>query len=55
MSHSSILSPADLTLPSRPVPRPSRGDGWNVLADMEVFILAVGRYSDILLSIRDVW
>ena len=42
MSHASILSPADLPPPSaRPVPRPSRGDGWNVLADIEVFIFAV--------------
>src|SRR5215212_1557174 len=42
MSHADILSPADLPLPSaRPVPRPSRGDGWNTLADVEVFIFAV--------------
>ena len=42
MSHAAILSPADLPLPSaRPVPRPSRGDGWNILADVEVFIFAV--------------
>jgi hypothetical protein len=42
MSHADILSPADLPLPSaRPVPRPSRGDGWNILADVEVFIFAV--------------
>jgi transposase len=42
MSHASIFSPADLLSPSaRPVPRPSRGDGWNVLADIEVFIFAV--------------
>jgi len=42
MSHSSILSPADLPPPSaRRVPRPSRGDGWNILADVEVFIFAV--------------
>ena len=42
MSHSSILSPADLPPPSaRPVPRPSRGDGWNALADVEVFVFAV--------------
>jgi hypothetical protein len=39
MSHASILSLADLPPPStRPVPRPSRGDGWNALADVEVFI-----------------
>ena len=25
----------------RAVPRPSRGDGWNALADVEVFIFAV--------------
>jgi transposase len=42
MSHASLLSLADLPLPStRPVPRPSRGDGWNTLADVEVFIFAV--------------
>src|SRR5215218_4132365 len=42
MSHAAILSPADLPLPSaRPVPRPSRGDGWNILAEVEVFIVAV--------------
>ena len=42
MSHADILSPADLPLPSaRPVTRPSRGDGWNILADIEVFIFAV--------------
>jgi transposase len=42
MSHASIVSPADLPSPSaRPVPRPSRGDGWNILADIEVFIFAV--------------
>src|SRR4051812_32778975 len=42
MSHADILSPADLPLPcARPVPRPSRGDGWNILADVEVFIFAV--------------
>src|SRR4028118_127048 len=32
----------DLPPPSaRRVPRPSRGDGWNTLADIEVFIFAV--------------
>jgi transposase len=42
MSHASIFSPADLSSPSaRPVPRPSRGDGWNILAAIEVFIFAV--------------
>jgi transposase len=36
------LSRADVPPPSaRPVPRPSRGDGWNILADIEVFIFAV--------------
>jgi transposase len=36
------LSRVDVPPPSaRPVPRPSRGDGWNVLADIEVFIFAV--------------
>src|SRR5919205_3085939 len=37
-----ILSPVDLLPPSAcRVPRPSRGDGWNALADVEVFIFAV--------------
>jgi transposase len=36
-----ILSPIDLPPPSaRRVPHPSRGDGWNILADVEVFIFA---------------
>src|SRR5919202_1441842 len=42
MSCTSILSSADLPPASaRRVPRPSRGDGWNSLADVEVFIFAV--------------
>jgi transposase len=42
MSHASLLSPATLPPPStRRVPRPSRGDGWDVLADIEVFVFAV--------------
>lgn len=42
MSHASLSSPADLPPPSaRPVPRPSRGDGWTILAAIEVFICAV--------------
>jgi transposase len=42
MSHASLLSPAALPPPStRRVPRPSRGDGWDVLADIEVFVFAV--------------
>ena len=42
MSHASLSSPADLPPPSaRPVPRPSRGDGWTILAAIEVFIFAV--------------
>ncbi len=42
MSHADILSPVDLPPPSaRPVPHPNRGDGWNILADVEVFIFAV--------------
>lgn len=42
MSCTSLLSPADLPSPStRRVPRPSRGDGWDVLADIEVFVFAV--------------
>lgn len=42
MSCTHLLNAADLLPPSaRRVPRPSRGDGWNVLADIEVFIFAV--------------
>ena len=42
MSCPSLLSSADSRPPSaRRVPRPSRGDGWNTLADIEVFIFAV--------------
>jgi transposase len=42
MSPASLLNPADLPPPSaRPVPRPSRGDGWNALADVEVFVFTV--------------
>jgi transposase len=42
MSCPSLLSPATLPPPStRRVPRPSRGDGWNTLADIEVFVFAV--------------
>ena len=42
MSHAGLSSPADLPPPSaRPVPRPSRGDGWTILAAIEVFIFAV--------------
>jgi transposase len=36
------LNAADRLLPSaRPIPRPSRGDGWNALAGIEVFVFAV--------------
>src|SRR3954451_13192822 len=35
------LVPACPPPSARPVPRPSRGDGWNILADIEVFIFAV--------------
>ena len=42
MSHASTRGIVDLPPPSaRRVPRPSRGDGWNTRADIEVFILAV--------------
>jgi len=42
MSNPGIPSPVDLPPPSaRRVPRPSRGDGWNILADVEVFVFAV--------------
>ena len=42
MSRTSPRSNADLPPPSaRRVPRPSRGDGWNTLADIEVFVFAV--------------
>src|SRR5690348_4312263 len=42
MSCPSLLSSADSRPPSaRRVPRPSRGDGWNTLADIEVFVFAV--------------
>ncbi len=42
MSRTSILSLTDLPPPSaRRVPRPSRGDGWNTLADIEVLVFAV--------------
>src|SRR3954467_7159781 len=42
MSCASILISADLPPPfARRVPRPSRGDGWNTLADIEVFVFSV--------------
>ena len=42
MSSTCSVSLADLSAPSaRRVPRPSRGEGWTVLADIEVFIVAV--------------
>jgi hypothetical protein len=42
MSHASTRGIVDLPPPlARRVPRPSRGDGWNTLADIEVFIFAV--------------
>ncbi|MCB4825611.1 hypothetical protein, partial [Roseicella aerolata] len=42
MSPAGILSPLDLPPPSaRHIPQPSRGDGWNVLADVKVFVFAV--------------
>ena len=42
MSRGSTRGIVDLPPPSaRRVPRPSRGDGWNTRADIEVFIFAV--------------
>jgi hypothetical protein len=42
MSRTSPTSNTDLPPPSDcRVPRPSRGDGWNALADIEVFVFAV--------------
>ena len=42
MSCASPLITADLPPPSaRPVPRSGRGDGWDALADIEVFVFAV--------------
>ena len=42
MFRASPLRDIDLPPPSaRRVPRPSRGDGWNTLADIQVFIFAV--------------
>src|SRR5918996_2305555 len=42
MFRASTLSPADLIRPStRCVPRSHRGDGWDALADIEVFVFTV--------------
>ena len=41
MSRTSALDLADPPPSARRIPRPSRGDGWNTLADLEVFIFAV--------------
>src|ERR1700750_499016 len=42
MSRTSTPNPAALPLPSaRHRPRSCRGDGWNALADIEVFVFAV--------------
>src|ERR687893_1904087 len=42
MFRASTLSTADLPPPSaRRVPRSRRGDGWDALADLEVFVFAV--------------
>ena len=42
MSCTSLCSNAELPPPSvRRVPHPNRGDGWNALADSEVFVFAV--------------
>jgi transposase len=55
MSPAGTLAP-DLPPPSaRPVPRPSRGDGWNILADVEVFVFAVVVDSRSLRSAPSAW
>ena len=42
MSRADTLSTADLPPPSvRRLPRSRRGDGWDALADIEVFVFAV--------------
>jgi transposase len=42
MSRASSMNTADLPPPSaRCIPRPGRGDGWNTLDDIEVFVCAV--------------
>lgn len=42
MSHTNCPDPADrLPASARPVSRPSHGDGWNALADLEMFVFAV--------------
>ena len=42
MSRTSLRSKTDLPPPSdRRVPHANRGDGWNALADIEVFVFAV--------------
>src|SRR6476661_2439611 len=42
MPRTSTPSPADLPSPSaRHLPRVRRGDGWDALADIEVFVFAV--------------
>src|SRR3712207_7967763 len=42
MPRTSTPGAADLLPPSaRPVPRSRRGDGWDALADLEVFVFAV--------------
>ena len=42
MSRTSLRSNTDLPPPSdRRVPHPNRGDSWNALADIEVFVFAV--------------
>ena len=42
MPRTSTPSPADLPSPfARRLPRSRRGDGWDALADIEVFVFAV--------------
>src|SRR3954454_1925209 len=49
MSRATCPNRADLPPPSvQRMPRPSRGDGWNTLADIEAFVFAVEAESQAL-------